>query len=176
MTASIDDARLRGRQTTIIAELRLLDTTPGEGDLAAEAEIAGIVAEAVAATGMACGTVNLLDGSRQCQVSTLGFTGADSPREESLCAEVTGWAPDVYAFADLTEEPGFTGNPWVDGRRARVRAYASAPLVVDGTTVGTLCVFDEQPRTLPLSACDRLGELAGVLSRLLEGRRATLPA
>ena len=158
------DAPLAARQQAVLAELDVLDVPAGD-------DLQHLVDAAVAATGMAFGTVNLLDGSRQCQVATHGFEGADSPREESLCAEVTGWEPDVYAFADLSQEVGFTGNPWVDGRRARVRAYASAPLVVDGVTIGTLCVFDEAPRALSLTDCDRLGELAGELSGLLEGRR-----
>lgn len=157
------------RQQAVLAELDVLDVP-------ADAAVQHVVDAAVASTGMAFGTVNLLDGSRQCQIATHGFPGADSPREESLCAEVTGWAPDVYAFTDLTQEVGFTGNPWVDGRRARVRAYASAPLVVDGTTVGTLCVFDMAPRELSLRDCDRLGELARELSGLLERRRSATPA
>ena len=160
---------LAARQQAVLAELEVLDVP-------ADAEVQHVVDAAVAITGMAYGTVNLLDGSRQCQIATRGFPCAASPREESLCAEVTGWAPDVYAFADLTQEVGFTGNPWVDGRRARVRAYASAPLLVDGITVGTLCVFDDRPRELPLSACDRLGELAGELSGLLERRRSATSA
>jgi GAF domain-containing protein len=168
VTTAPDD-RLPARQAAVIAGLGLLDSP-------ADREIADAVLAAVAATGMAYGTVNLLDGSRQCQLATHGFAGADSPREESLCAEVTGGEPDVYAFTDLAREVGFTGNPWVDGRRARVRAYASAPLVVEGVTIGTLCVFDDQPRALTLAACDRLGELAADLSRALGRRRAAARA
>ncbi|PRY50974.1 GAF domain-containing protein [Geodermatophilus tzadiensis] len=134
---------------------------------AAGPELGELVRAAAAATGMPKATVNLFDGDRQRQVGSHGFAGTDSPLADSICAQVTGDAPDVYAFTDLAEEPGFTGNPWVDGRNARVRGYASAPLVVDGSTIGTLCVFDEQPRALSLQQCDRLAELAGDVTRLV---------
>jgi GAF domain-containing protein len=170
--ASHAHTRTRARQAALLAQLHLLDTAVGDCDAALQAELAVVVREAVTVTGMARGTVNLFGADQQHQVATCGFTGSDSPLEESLCAQVTGWVPDVYAFTDLAAEPGFTGNPWVDGRRGRVRGYASAPLVVDGTTVGTLCVFDEEPHPLSLAQCDRLGELAGAVVALLGRRRA----
>jgi GAF domain-containing protein len=173
MTASTaTSARERARQAALLAQLHLLDTAVDARDSGLEAELAAVVREAVTATGMSRGSVNLFDDRELHQVAACGFTGSASPRRESLCAQVTGWEPDVYAFADLSAEPGFTGNPWVDGRRGRVRGYASAPLVVDGTTVGTLCVFDEEPHPLSLAQCDRLGELAGAVVALLGRRRA----
>jgi GAF domain-containing protein len=130
-----------------------------------------LVRDAAAATGMGRATINLFVGDQQRQLGTHGFTGGDSPLEDSICAQVTGAAPDVYAFTDLAEEPGFIGNPWVDGRRARVRAYASAPLVVGDTTIGTLCVFDETPKAVSLPQCDRLAALAGEVLEALDVRR-----
>ena len=133
-------------------------------------ELGELVRAAAAATGMPRATVNLFDGDRQRQVGSHGFAGTDSALADSICAQVTGGAPEVYAFTDLAEEPGFTGNPWVDGRSARVRGYASAPLVVGGSTIGTLCVFDEEPRALSLQQCDRLAELAGDVTALVAPR------
>jgi GAF domain-containing protein len=143
----------RAHRSALVAGLPL-----SSGD--ALARIQALVREAVAATGMANGTVNLFAGDVQRQVGASGFAAADSPLETSICAELTGWTPDVYAFADLAEEPGFAGSPWVDGQQAHVRGYASAPLTVAGTTIGTLCVFDESPTSLTLEQCDRLARLA----------------
>ena len=171
------DLGLRARQAALIADLHLReDTGNGSPGVVDDARLTALVHQAATVTGMARATINLLDGDRQCQVSAHGFAAADTPREESLCAQVTGWEPDVYAFTDLATEPGFTGNPWVDGRRARVRAYASAPLIIDGTTIGTLCVFDEQPRALSLAQCDGLAELAAAVVDLLHHRRAAVSA
>ena len=157
------------RPADVLAELGLIDDDGAAADPALERELARLCREAADAAGMAWGTVNLLDGSRQCQLGASGFEGGVSAQEDSVCAQLTGAVPDVYAFADLTRETGFLGNPWVDGRHGSVRGYASAPLVVDATVVGTLCVFDDEPRELSLQQCDRLAELAdraaGVLAR-----------
>ncbi|MGY1615362.1 GAF domain-containing protein [Geodermatophilus sp. SYSU D00691] len=165
------DAALPTRQAALIDQLGLLDAVVAE-----DPQLQALVHEAAVATGMAKGTINLLHRTTQCQIGTYGFEGSATPREDSLCAQVTGWEPDVYAFADLSTETGFIGNPWVDGRLARVRAYASAPLVVEGTTIGTLCVFDERPRNLTLDQCDRLAALATAVVDLFTRRLAATPA
>ncbi|MGY1604696.1 GAF domain-containing protein [Geodermatophilus sp. SYSU D00815] len=165
------DTALPARQAALIDELGLLDDV-----VADDPQLRALVHEAAVATGMAQATINLLHGPSQCQIATHGFTGGDTPREDSLCAQVTGWEPDVYAFTDLTTETGFIGNPWVDGRLGHVRAYASAPLVVAGTIVGTLCVFDEEPRSLSLDQCDRLAALATAVVDLFTRRLAATPA
>jgi GAF domain-containing protein len=109
---------------------------------------------------MARGAVNLLDATHLHAFGAVGFPTCSVPRETTLCAQITGRAPNVYAFADLQQEPGFWGNPAVDGRVANVRAYGSAPIQIRGTVIGTLCVVHDQPVTLTLDQCDRLREMA----------------
>jgi GAF domain-containing protein len=144
---------------------------PSVAALSSSPRLESLVRDAAAATGMDRATVNLFDGDRQRQLGTHGFAGGDSPLADSICAQVTGDAPDVYAFTDLAMEPGFIGNPWVDGRLARVRAYASAPLVVGDTTIGTLCVFDDAPKAVSLPQCDALAALAGEVLEALDAGR-----
>jgi GAF domain-containing protein len=158
------------RPADVIADLAVLAGDGTVADALLDLQLAVLCADAALATGMRRGTVNLLDGTRQCQVGAHGFSGGVSPQDDSVCAQLTGAAADVYAFADLSAEAGFTGNPWVDGRLAAVRAYASAPLLVGGTLIGTLCVFDDVPRALSLEQCDRLAELAGRVSAVLAAR------
>ncbi|MGX5657571.1 GAF domain-containing protein [Geodermatophilus nigrescens] len=165
--APTPDAARSARQTAVIAGLPALSPSSTSREAETVSRLASLVEAAARATGLRRGTLNLFDGDLQRQVGAYGFTASESPREDSICAQITGSAPDVYAFRDLTTEPGFAGNPWVDGRRANVRAYASAPLAIDGTTIGTLCVFDESPRTLSLQQCDRLAELAAEVVDLL---------
>ncbi|MGY1709670.1 diguanylate cyclase domain-containing protein [Geodermatophilus sp. SYSU D00758] len=162
MTALLEPPR--SRTDDVLADLDLLGAP-------ADPELAALVRVAAALTGTAHATVNLLDPRTQHSLSPDGVFDGRVPRGDSLCAVITGWAPRVYAFADLTAEPGFAGNPFVDGRRGRVRAYASAPLVVGGTTVGTLCVHDERPHEFTLAECDRLADLAVLTVRLLTRRR-----
>jgi diguanylate cyclase (GGDEF)-like protein len=140
-------------------------------ELDQDAELAAVVRVAAAVTGVRNAAVNLLDACEQHQLVPHGFVGATTPRAESLCATVIAEGPRTRVFADLTADPELAGNPWVDGRRAHVRAYASAPLVVDGVPVGTLCVFDSEPRAFAPDAGDRLTDLASVVVALFQRRR-----
>jgi diguanylate cyclase (GGDEF)-like protein/PAS domain S-box-containing protein len=140
-------------------------------DLDRDAELAAVVRVAAAVAGVPCATVNLLDVSEQHQVAPHGFPGCASPREESLCAGMNADGPGTRVHDDLAADPRWAGNPWVDGRRAEVRAYASAPLVVHGETVGTLCVFDTAPHAFAPDAGDRLADLASVVVALFQRRR-----
>ncbi|MGY1609414.1 diguanylate cyclase domain-containing protein [Geodermatophilus sp. SYSU D00700] len=157
-------AELRARQARLLHDLGVLDATE-------DADLAAVVRVAAAVTGVPCATVNLLDTRWQHQLAPHGFTGASTPREESLCATTTAGTSRPAVYDDLASVPAFAGNPWVDGRRARVRAYASAPLVLDGATVGTLCVFDEAPHAFAPDAGERLADLASVVVALFQRRR-----
>ncbi|MBM7806889.1 diguanylate cyclase (GGDEF)-like protein [Geodermatophilus bullaregiensis] len=140
-------------------------------DLDHDAELAAVVRIAAAVTGMPFATVNVLDDCSQHQIAPHGFPGATTAREESLCSVVNADAPAVRAHDDLSTDPVHAASPWVDGRYARVRAYASAPLVVDGALVGTLCVFDTAPHALAPATGERLADLAAVVVALLQRRR-----
>jgi diguanylate cyclase (GGDEF)-like protein len=150
--------------TAVLADLDL-------EDLARDAELAAVVRVAAAVAGVPCATVNLLDACEQHQVVPHGFLGCSSPRAESLCAVMNAGGPRTRVHDDLAAEPRYAGNPWVDGRRATVRAYASAPLVVDGETAGTLCVFDTAPHAFAHDTGERLADLAAVVVALFQRRR-----
>ena len=154
-------AALRGRQAEVLADLGVLDRP-------ADAELATIVRLAAGLLGAPCATLNLLDADRQCQLSTHGFQGGDSPREASLCEQTRRLTEDVFASADLRADARFAATPWVDGRLGRVRGYASAPLRVEGVVIGTLCVFDEEPHAFSAQDVRNLADLADVVVALLE--------
>ncbi|WP_162245534.1 sensor domain-containing diguanylate cyclase [Modestobacter sp. Leaf380] len=158
-----DDPGLRERQHELLQEIDLLDV-PGDSELDALTRVAATLA------GTPYATVDLLDTERQCQISTSGFVGADTPRADSLCDRAAR-LPGVFSSSDLSLDPRFTDSPWVDGRWQAVRLYASAPLVVDGTTIGTLCVLDDRPGQLSDAQLARLEDLAAVVVALLERRR-----
>jgi diguanylate cyclase (GGDEF)-like protein len=163
--APIDD-HLAGRRRAaqLMHALELIAQVPGE-------ELDAVVRVAATVTGLAYGTVNLLDESVQYQLSCHGFAGGTSPREDALCDLMLRQEPRVRTFSDLSVEPGLQYNPWVDGRRGQVRAYATAPLELDGTVLGTLCVFDPEPHDLADEQTARLGDLATVVVGIFRRRQ-----
>ncbi|MEJ5943778.1 diguanylate cyclase [Pseudokineococcus basanitobsidens] len=148
-------------------------------------EVGALVRVAAAVAGTPFATVNLLDGRVQCQLGSSGFEGGRSPAAESMCAVRLAEGRTVHV-PDARRDPDYSANAWVDGRRGRVRLYASVPLVPPGpeggaagagpggSPVGTLCVFDERPGEIGAEALARLEDLAVVLTALLERRREAL--
>ncbi len=159
MTTSLEQARLAA-----LHEYRLLDAPAGD-------ELEAVVRVAATVAGVPAATLNLIDENRQCQLTTTGFVGADSPRADSMCAVHFERGEFVYRV-DASRDPVFAANPWVTGELADVRFYASVPLITpQGYALGSLCVFDDQPRELSEDQIARLTDLAGVLLALFERRR-----
>ena len=152
------------RRLAALHEYGLLDAPAGD-ELEAVVRVAALVA------GVPTATLNLIDENRQCQLTTTGFEGADSPRSESMCA-VRFASGRITYLPDARLDPDFAANPWVTGRRAGVRFYASVPLVTpQGYALGSLCVFDDRPGQLSAEQIARLQDLAAVILALFERRR-----
>lgn len=140
-------------------------------DQPAGPELEAVVRLAAAVCGVPTATLNLMDADRQCQLTTVGFAGGDSPRQEAMC-EVTLASGAAVVLADARQDQRYAANPWVTGQRARIRFYASVPLLTeDGDALGTLCVFDEQVRELSPAQVAALHDLAVVVLGLFERRR-----
>lgn len=150
--------------TELLAQYRLPDAAPAES-LRALTRIAAVLC------GVEHAVVNLLDDAFQHQVGAIGFPGGTATVSESMCATAVR-RPELHYVTDASREPAFADSPWVDGRYARVRFYASAPMVLgDGRVLGTLCVFDEQVRTLTDGQRRSLDELAAQAVALFERDR-----
>src|SRR5690348_16842442 len=111
----------------------------GGRDLQALAELAALVC------GVPNSAINLITRDHQHQIAAAGIDPSVCSREDSMCAVVIDDARTVVA-SDASADPRFASNPFVSGEIDTVRFYASAPLITpDGTTIGRLCVFDNQP-------------------------------
>jgi diguanylate cyclase (GGDEF)-like protein/PAS domain S-box-containing protein len=140
-------------------------------DYPASHELEAILRVAAAVAGVPTATLNLLDATHQCQLTTVGFEGSRTPRDESMC-EVTLQAGHAIHIPDARVDPRFADNLWVTGVHASVRFYASVPLVTPaGHVLGTLCVFDDVVRTLDDGARARLADCAAVVMALFEQQR-----
>ncbi|MEU3603602.1 GAF domain-containing protein [Streptomyces sp. NPDC006798] len=79
-----------------------------------------------------------------------------------------GYCPHVVVrrkalvLEDVCDYPRFAGNPVVD--EIGVRSYLGAPLIDrTGTALGTICVFDTEPRPWGRAGLEHIKALAGEL-------------
>ena len=166
MSAVLDDEAGR------LAALRRYDLP----DLPPEPELEAVLRVAAIVCGVGTASLNLLDSALQCQYVTAGFEGGLSPRSDSMC-DITVTTATGQHVPDTLEDTRFATNPYVDGRYAAVRFYASSPLVTpDGYVLGSLCVMDFVPGSLTDSQRGALQDLAGQVMALLERRRLTRQA
>ncbi|GAB2686761.1 GGDEF domain-containing protein [Thalassiella azotivora] len=139
-----------------------------------DAELDAVTRLAAAVTGLPLAVVNIIDETDQVQVAACGLEPSTTPREDSMCARHFTSGQGLVHVPDASADPGYAANPWVTGRIAEVRQYASAPLVVEGGyALGTLCVGDLRPGTLTASQREALEDLARVTTGLLARRRQT---
>ncbi len=140
-------------------------------DAPADDELAAVVRVAARVANVPTATLNLLDEHRQCQLTTVGFEGGDSAREDSMCAVVVEGGKAVHV-PDARLDLRFAANPWVTGRFAEVRGYASVPLITpEGHVLGTLCAFDTEPREFGDAQIAAMEDLAMVVLALFERRK-----
>lgn len=137
----------------------------------AEPDLQGLVDLAVIVSGVPNAVVNIIDDRKQHQVAAAGFAPGMCEREDSMCAVVLDQARRVEVF-DAREDARFADNPFVTGEIAKVRLYASSPLITpEGVVIGTLCVFDDAPGELGRAAAHGLDVLATQVVDVLELRR-----
>ncbi|WP_414662499.1 hybrid sensor histidine kinase/response regulator [Horticoccus sp. 23ND18S-11] len=132
-------------ESSRVAALRryeILDTAPDQAfdDLVF---LASEICQAPAAM------VTLIDENRQWFKARLGLDLSETSRDLAFCAHSILQGDQVFEVPDASEDPRFADHPAVvDG--PRFRFYAGAPLVdPDGHALGTVCVMDHVPRTLP---------------------------
>ena len=144
-----------------IGKYRIL-TEPPRADLLALVEVAAQVARVPMAT------INLITDTEQHQVATHGFDASVCRREDSMCNVVLhDGAPVVVP--DASQDARFRDNPFVTGVIGQVRFYATHQLVTpEGVVIGSLCVFDEEPRTITPEQEHALAALADRVVDLLE--------
>lgn len=128
------------------------------------------LAAALARTGdrLPSSTVHLMDATSQHRVAASdGVRRERTPVEATLCVQVVEGGQPIYT-PDATAEPRFDGNPHTSGPQT-VGLYYGTPLrLSDGTTVGTLCVFDDRAGVLTQDQRDRLDDLAAQTGAHLE--------
>jgi PAS domain S-box-containing protein len=132
--------------------LRLLDSPPDE-------RFDRITRLAARLLNVPMAMVTLIDRDRQYNLSHHGFGIKEHARDSSFCAHAIHdrqplVVPDAQADGRFADNPFVMGDP-------HVRFYAGEPLTApDGSIVGTLCVFDQQPRVPSVEDMQVLHDLA----------------
>jgi diguanylate cyclase (GGDEF)-like protein len=97
--------------------------------------------------GVSSALVSLVDANRQWFKSCTGVAATETPRDVSFCAHAI-LGDDILLVPDTGADERFHDNPLVTGA-PNIRFYAGCPLTVaNGSRLGTLCLFDDKPRTM----------------------------
>lgn len=119
--------------------------------------------------------VSIIGEDEQCFRGATGLDIEGTPRDIAFCSFAI-LSEEMLVVEDATDDPRFQHNPLVEGMPF-IRFYAGAPLTVDGELrVGTLCIFDDKPRSFGAADRARLTELAQIVVDLIELRVGSLAA
>jgi hypothetical protein len=159
-----DPARLR-----VLYDTGLLDGTP-------EAAYDRIVQMAADALAVPTAAVSLVDRDRQFLANAVGLTGElavtrQTSIEDSVC-QYAVMAGEPLIVEDARVHPILKDHPTVTG--GFLNAYAGMPLTnSDGLTIGTLCVWDVNPRQWSTGHIEILRDLANLVRERVFGLQVT---
>ncbi len=113
--------------------------------------------------------ISFIDDNRQWFKSKIGLEVSETPRDISFCSHAI-LKPEVLIVPDARQDKRFADNPLVT-HHPKIRFYAGAPLISNsGAALGTICVIDQQPRTLSEQQQRTLSALARQVIAQLELR------
>ncbi len=153
------------------ARVQALDTL-GLFDAPAEDALQSICRLAARLCGVRNAVINIFDRTHQRPLAYVGDRVSPVPREQAMCQLVVA-SGEAISAADAATEERFSTNPFVDGRLAAIRFYLSLPLTIaEGHVIGTLCVYDVEPRELRPDQTESVTILAEQVVSIFQLRRA----
>ena len=146
-----------------VRSYQLLDTLP-------ERDFDNITTLTASICDVPIALITLLDSDRNYLKSHYGLSMTESPRDTSICGHAILEDSDVFVVEDARKDPRFKDNPLIVDMQAVF--YAGVRLVnPDGYSLGTLCVFDNKPRTLSKKQRQALSALAYQVVNLFEAQK-----
>ncbi|MDO6596824.1 GAF domain-containing sensor histidine kinase [Oceanihabitans sp. 2_MG-2023] len=143
-----------------VTESGLLDTLP-------ESDFDNITELVAAICNVPISLITLLDADRNFLKSHHGLDISESPRSISFCGHAILHEEDIFIVEDSRKDKRFQGNPLLEGFKAIF--YAGVPLRnPEGLALGTLCVYDHEPRELTKSQINALISLGKQVMNLFD--------
>lgn len=137
---------------------------PGDRDLSEIVELVAHICEGDAAG------ITLRRGDEYAVPVTYGLDPFTCAAQDTFCRETMG-TDGLFVVEDALADPRFATIGFVDGRLARARFYASAPVYAPGgEMVGRLCVIASEPRQLSPLQVRALETMGQNLTQLIELR------
>ncbi|MGB5418109.1 sensor histidine kinase [Algibacter sp.] len=145
-----------------VKQYNLLDTLP-------EADFDNITTLVAKICKVPISLITLLDSDRNFLKSHFGIDFNESPRDISFCGHAIISDEPIFIIEDAKKDIRFHDNPIITENN--VSFYAGVPLInPEGFPLGTLCVYDIQPRQLTQDQKDALIILANQVVKLFELR------
>lgn len=134
-----------------LRQLLILDTPPEE-------RFDRIAAFAASEFDAPIAFISLVDTDRTWFKAHIGTDVCEAPRDISFCGHAV-LQDEIFVVPDTLLDPRFADNPHV-ANEPHIRFYAGACLrMPSGLNVGTLCIFDMQPREMDRVSLAILGSL-----------------
>jgi len=160
------EARRNSDRLDELRRLMVLDSAP-------ERRYHEIAQRLGAALSAAYVMINLLDEDRDWIKASVGLVRCQTQAQKSMCNIFFETLDDVVLVEDTLLDVRFADHPFVTGE-PKIRFYMAARLVSNGHTVGTLCAYDTEQKTLSHEQTDILRTLALEVTNLLVARKQAL--
>ncbi len=142
----------------------ILDTQP-EKDFDDIAELASQICQ------VPISSIALMDKDRQWYKSKIGFDETEIPRDMSFCTYMIDNNLKSIEVQNMSLDSYYAKNPFVYGE-PKIAFYAGVLLIdPDGYALGSLCVYDLEPKKLTDFQLNALKKLARQVIQLLELRK-----
>jgi len=116
--------------------------------------------------------ISLVEDTRMWFKSVLGLEFSETPIDQSFCAHAILTPDRPLVIEDARLDARFSDNDLVTSDPS-IRFYAGMPLVDEaGLALGTLCVFDAEPRKLAAEKVEALKSLARLVVSHIQFRKA----
>ena len=118
--------------------------------------------------------ISFIDEDRQWLKSSHGYVASQTSRDKAFCAHAINGQDDLFIVQDAREDKRFCDNPMVTGH-PNITFYAGVPLKSDkGLPLGTLCVVDNEAKSLSDSQKKSLQALANQVMNILDLRKTKI--